>query len=40
MDNNLNQLYKHKKLGNTINGKVTAIYNYIKVLKQQLHNLQ
>ena len=40
MDNNLNKLYEHKKLGNTINEKVTNLKNYIEVLKQQLNNLQ
>ena len=40
MNNNFNNIYDHKILGNTINDKVTAFKNYIEDLKQQMTNMQ
>ena len=40
MDNNLNKFFEQKVLENIIKDKITAIKNYIDVLKQQVINLQ
>ena len=40
MDINFNKISEHKILGNTINVKVSAIKNYIEILKQQITNMQ